>query len=414
MSGAAGASGADAGSHRDRPRAAASRAAGPHGLDARIEVHRGGFAAHAELQVAPGEVLALIGPNGAGKSTLLAALAGLVPLDAGEVRLGGRLLEGRVDRSDGASRPLRLPPERRRIGLLQQDAGLFPHLSVLENVAFGARAQGVRRGHARAEAARLLDAVGLGGSGGGRPAELSGGQRQRVAIARALAARPELLLLDEPFASLDVEAAGEIRALLAGILVADRIPAIVVSHDVIDAIVLAGRIAVVEQGVIVEQGTTHGVLQAPRTPFAASIAGFVLVPGTAADGVLDTPAGTFASTEPAGFTGPGVALFRPGRVRVVDAAGAAPASAPVAGGRPRGAEAASAPRPVRAPNRWEARIAALRPAPGGVRLRLAVDAGAFVDAELDARAAEELRPAPGARVLCTIDPADVALHPAAG
>ncbi|HAN24259.1 MAG TPA: ABC transporter ATP-binding protein, partial [Microbacterium ginsengisoli] len=157
-------------------------------LDARVVVRRDGFALDAALAVAPGETIAVMGPSGAGKSTLLGALAGLVPLDDGRIAVGGREL----------STPARtVPPARRRMVLLSQDPHLFPHLSALDNVAFGPRARGVPRSVARARAQDWLDRLGVGAAASRRPDALSGGQRQRVALARAIVTEPDVLLLDE-------------------------------------------------------------------------------------------------------------------------------------------------------------------------------------------------------------------------
>src|SRR5690348_12586476 len=159
-------------------------------LDARLVVKRAGFTLDIELAVAAGEVVALLGPNGAGKTTALRSLAGLTELDDGHVTLDG----ARLDRE---------PPEHRRIGVVFQDYLLFPHLTALDNVAFGPRCHGVPKSEARAEAAVWLERMGLTGHAGVKPRRLSGGQAQRVALARALATHPRLLLLDEPLAALD-------------------------------------------------------------------------------------------------------------------------------------------------------------------------------------------------------------------
>ncbi|HEY7201086.1 MAG TPA: ATP-binding cassette domain-containing protein, partial [Candidatus Dormibacteraeota bacterium] len=153
------------------------------------------------LAIAPGEVAALLGPNGAGKTTVLRALAGLLPLAEGRVVLDGQVLE---DVGPGPRARVRVPAERRPVGMVFQDYLLFPHLSAVENVAFGLRSRGTRRGEARRVAAGWLERLGLAGIGDARPGTLSGGQQQRVALARALATDPRMMLLDEPLAALDV------------------------------------------------------------------------------------------------------------------------------------------------------------------------------------------------------------------
>lgn len=245
-----------------------------------------------ELEVAAGEVLAVLGPNGAGKSTLLEVVAGLVRPDTGVVRLDGRTL---TDTAKGVA----LPPHRRGISLLAQDSLLFPHLTVAQNVAFGPRSRGARGGAARAVAREWLTAVDALEFADRKPGQLSGGQAQRVALARALAVDPQLILLDEPMAALDVAVAPAMRALLRGVLrhpspgdstdkpvrtVSSTRSAILVTHDIIDALTLADRLVVIESGRIVESGPVATVLARPRSAFAARIAGVNLILGTAVRG----------------------------------------------------------------------------------------------------------------------------------
>jgi molybdate transport system ATP-binding protein len=266
------------------------------------------------LEVRTGETLALLGPNGAGKSTTLGLVAGLLRPHSGRVVVGDRVLAAATDGRTSTW----VPPHRRHVGLLDQRALLFPHLSVVDNVAFGPRSLGVRRTEARSAALRWLEAVGLTEVAGRRATELSGGQAQRVAVARALAADPEVVLLDEPLAALDVDVAPALRQRLREVL-ADR-TAVVATHDVLDALLLADRVAVVEGGRVVEQGTTAEVLSRPRSAFAARIAGLNLVRGTWEGGRLVTPAGTEwhglvhgdVPSYPSGAT----AVFRPSAVAV--------------------------------------------------------------------------------------------------
>lgn len=261
------------------------------------------------LDVAEGETVALLGPNGAGKSTTLDLLAGLLRPDAGRVVLDGEVLTG-----DGRW----VAPHARRTALLSQDALLFPHLTVLENVAFGPRSRGAGRREARASAEHWLAEVDATGLADRRPAQLSGGQAQRVAIARALAADPRLLLLDEPMAALDIAVAPALRQLLRHVL-ADR-TTVIVTHHVLDALLLADRVVVLEDGRVAEEGAAGVVLSRPRSAFAARFAGLNLVAGTAtADGVR-RPDGTLVHGTPgdphpvAGE--PAVAVFRPSAVAV--------------------------------------------------------------------------------------------------
>ncbi|MGX5359301.1 ATP-binding cassette domain-containing protein [Kocuria sp. KH4] len=194
------------------------------------------------VSVPDGQTLAVTGPNGAGKSSLLAVVAGLLVPDTGRAALDGRVLFD----LDAAGRGPWVPAHDRGVVLLAQDPLLFPHLSVLENVAFGPRSRGAGRRRARAAAAQWLEAVGAAPLAHRRPAALSGGQAQRVAVARALAADPRLLLLDEPFASLDSTAAPALRELLRRVL-AGRM-AVVVTHDPADVEALADAEVRLEHG----------------------------------------------------------------------------------------------------------------------------------------------------------------------
>ncbi|MFL6025212.1 MAG: sulfate/molybdate ABC transporter ATP-binding protein [Marmoricola sp.] len=225
----------------------------------------------ASFAVGPGQTVALLGENGAGKSTLLSVAAGLLRPDRGRVVVDGDAL---LDTEAGID----VAPHRRGIALLAQDPLLFPHLNVLENVAFGPRSRGTARADAQRQAQHWLDEVGAGDLAGRRTGELSGGQAQRVAVARALAADPRLLLLDEPMASLDVEVTPALRQTLRRVL-ADR-TTVLVTHDVLDALLLADRVVVIENGRVVEDGDTRVVLTRPRSRFAARLAGVNLLAGT--------------------------------------------------------------------------------------------------------------------------------------
>lgn len=245
-------------------------------LHGSISVERAGFDVSVDLDVAGGDCLAILGPNGAGKSTILGALAGLVPLKRGEIRLGERVL-------DGAEH---LAPEHRRITLLEQKPRLFPHLTVHENLEFGPRAQRKSRRQARGIADAWLERIGLPDIGRWKPARLSGGQQQRVAIARALAAEPEVLLLDEPFAALDAESAPSIRRMLTDELERTGTTSVLVTHDLSDAWQWASRCLVLDAGTVIDDATPARLAAAPRHPFTATLAGYTVVYGTWSDGVL--------------------------------------------------------------------------------------------------------------------------------
>lgn len=233
------------------------------------------------LSLRPGETVALLGPNGAGKSTVLAVIAGLLGADVGVVRLDG------IDMS-------RRAPHRRDVALLSQDPLLFPHLNVLANVAFAPRAAGRGRGEAHRIARDHLALLDMSAYASRRPRELSGGQAQRVAIARALAADPRVVLLDEPFAAIDAESRPQLRHDLREVLATRT--AIVVTHDVLDALALATRVIVLEGGRVVEDGPTAEVLSRPRSAFAAGLAGFNIVPGTWTGSAVTTAAGEMYGT----------------------------------------------------------------------------------------------------------------------
>ncbi|MET7905202.1 ABC transporter ATP-binding protein [Streptomyces sp. NPDC005355] len=287
--------------------ATAAPATGPAaGLDARLVVDRGGFRLDLRLAAAPGEVLALLGPNGAGKTTALRALAGLTPLTAGALRLDGRELED-------PERRLRTPPEARPVGVVFQDYLLFPHLTALDNVAFGPRCHGVPKAEARAQAADWLARMGLAGHAGAKPRRLSGGQAQRVALARALATRPRLLLLDEPLAALDARTRLDVRAGLRRHLADFEAVAVLVTHDPLDAMVLADRLVVIEDGRIVQEGTPADISRRPRTDYIASLVGLNLYQGHA-DGHTVRLDGTTTITTTENLTGPVFVAFPPAAV----------------------------------------------------------------------------------------------------
>jgi len=358
-------------------------------LDAHVVVRRPAFTLDVELQAASGEVLAVLGPNGAGKSTLLGVLAGLVRPDEGHVRLGDTTV---ADPAAG----LHVPPHRRGVGLLAQEPLLFPHLSALGNVAFGPRAAGVPRREAERRARELLAAVDAAELADRRPARMSGGQQQRVALARALAPGPDLLLLDEPLAALDVDAAPAMRSLLRRVVRAAGQTAVLVTHSALDALVLSDRVVVLTAGRVVEEGPTREVLARPRSPFTARIAGLDLVPGTACPEGLLAPDGTVVAGRDGGLAEgePAVAVFPPSAVAVFAE-------------RPHGS-----PRNV-----VPVRVAAVEPHGDVVRLRAAAvpDGPPWAEglaADVTPAAVAELGAEPGARVWFAVKATEVAIHAA--
>jgi molybdate transport system ATP-binding protein len=352
-------------------------------IDVDVTVTRGEFRLEVAFTVEPGEVVAVLGPNGAGKSTLLDMLAGLLRPDQGHLVVNGRAL---VDKSTFVR------PYARRVGLLSQDPLLFPHLTALGNVAFGPRALGEKRKAAEEKARALLSEVDAAPLADRRPRAMSGGQQQRVALARALATDPELLLLDEPFAALDVDAAPALRGLVRRVLRANQDTQVVlVTHDPLDALVLADRVLVLDQGRIVEQGPVKTVLSAPRTPFAARIAGLDLIAGVAtADGLVTADGVPVAGghSEDVVVGEPAVAVFRPAAVAVHTE-------------RPQGS-----PRNV-----FPATVGALEPRGDVVRVRAIGDGPADgLTADLTPAAVADLALTPGDRVFLAVKAAEVDVH----
>ncbi|MET7887207.1 ABC transporter ATP-binding protein [Streptomyces avermitilis] len=270
------------------------------GLDAHLVVDRGTFRLDVALTAAPGEVVALLGPNGAGKTTALRALAGLVPLTDGRLRLDGAPLE-------------RTPPESRPVGVVFQDYLLFPHLTALDNVAFGPRCHGATKAEARAQAAEWLERMGLAALAGAKPRRLSGGQAQRVALARALATNPRLLLLDEPLAALDARSRLEVRTQLRRHLAEFEAVAVLVTHEPLDAMVLADRLVVIEDGRVVQEGTPADIARHPRTDYIAHLVGLNLYLGRAEGHAVHVNGGPVITTTE-DLTGPVFVAFPPSAV----------------------------------------------------------------------------------------------------
>lgn len=357
------------------------------GLEVSVQVT--GRDVRLDLTVAAGQVLAVLGPNGAGKSTLLHVLAGVVRPDHGTVRVGGRTLTDCVG-------GVHVATHDRRVGLLMQEALLFPHLNVRDNVAFGPRSgKRLPLRDSRDVAESWLTEVGVGELAGRMPRQLSGGQAQRVALARALAAEPDLLLLDEPMAGLDVSVATAIRAVLRRVLTRDGRTAILVTHDLLDVVALADQVAVVEAGRLVEFGPVAQILAAPRSVFGARFAGVNLVRGRwQADGALRTdwdthwhgcPESGMAAGDPA------VAVFAPAAVAVYR---------DVPHGSPR--------------NAVEVTVAELDSRGPSIRVRATPqpDGAPGLAADITAEAAAELRLAPGERVFFTVKAQELRIQPA--
>nr|WP_221203825.1 ABC transporter ATP-binding protein [Modestobacter versicolor] len=345
-------------------------------MDAHVVVQRGSLAVDVRLAVGDGEVLAVLGPNGAGKSTVLRVLAGLLAPDAGQVVVDGGEVWDSADRH--------VPAHQRALGMVFQDHLLFPHLSVTENVAFGLRTRGMRRPAARAAAGQWLDRVGLAGLGDRRPGELSGGQAQRAALARALVGDPRVLLLDEPLSSLDARTRLTVRAELHRHLADYAGSAVLVTHDPIDAMALADRVVVVEDGQVVQSGTAAEVARRPRTDYVARLVGLVLLPGTGAgQQVALDGGGVVAVAEEA--AGPVFVAVRPESVSLY------------------------LERPAGSPrNVWPLRLVAATPHGSVVRCDLAGEVP--LTADVTATAFAELGLAPGAAVWASVKASEIAVY----
>ena len=347
-------------------------------LEATVGVALEDFALDVQFTVSAGATVAVLGPNGAGKSTLLNALAGLIPLASGRVRLGDHVFED-------AATGIYTRPEDRPVGVVFQDYLLFPHLSALDNVAFPLRARGRSRAAARHAAAAWLDRVGLAERAGARPAALSGGQAQRTALTRALITEPKLLLLDEPLAALDVATRNEVRRDLRAALDAFAGVRIVVTHDPFEAAALAKRLIVMEDGRIVQTGTAAELAAHPRSAFVAELAGTNLFAGTAAGHrvTLDAGRALIVGDQAEG------AVFAVAHPRTVALSPHRPESS--------------------ARNVWEATVEGVDRL--GDRCRVRLGGPVPIVAEITAAAASELRVAAGVALWVSIKASEIGVYP---
>jgi molybdate transport system ATP-binding protein len=327
----------------------------------------------------PGGVVAVLGPNGAGKSTLLRIIAGLHPTDQGRITLGGNTW-------DEPAAGIFLPPERRGVGVMFQDYLLFPHLSVLDNIAFGPRRRGRRRADARAVASAWLDRMGMSELASARPGALSGGQRQRVALARALAGEPRVLLLDEPTAALDAALRGQVRRDLARHLNDFGGVSVVVTHDPLDALALADEVLVLEAGTVTQQGPLEDVTSFPRSAYVAELLGVNLFRGRGADGRVQLDRGDTHLVVAEVTTGPVFAVIRPNAVTL-----------------DRDEPAGSA------RNRWHLRVTSLDRQGGRVRVHL--EGPLAMVAEITDAAAADLELVEGRAVWASVKATEIGVHP---
>ncbi|GAA4901661.1 ABC transporter permease [Streptomyces coeruleoprunus] len=340
----------------------------------------------AALEVPAATTVAVVGPNGAGKTTLLRALLGLTPrATAASLRLGGDDLSAE-------------PPHRRGIAWVPQDGALFPHLSALANTAYGLRAQGVSRAHARVEALEWLDRLGVGHLAHRRPGQLSGGQAQRVALARALAARPRLLLLDEPLAALDQTTRARVRHALRQHLAAFPGVCLIVTHDPVEAVSLADRVLVLEEGRPVQYAEPAEVARHPRSPWVARMLGRNAWTGTVRDGGVELAGGALLVAAPGPDGTPAPAAGTAALAVVAPEAVSLHRTHP-SGGSPR--------------NVWRGTVREVTA--HGARLRVLVSGAPApsldVVAEVTPAAAADLRLAEGTEVWATVKATEVTVVP---
>lgn len=336
-----------------------------------------------DLVVEPGQTVAVIGANGAGKSTLMGLLSGLLVPGEGRLTIGDDVL---TDTDTGTQ----VPPHKRRVVLLGQRPWLFPHLDVQGNAEFGPRASG--EAHPSAVARRALESAGALAWSSQPSTALSGGQASRVALARALACNPRALLLDEPFAALDVASAPSARAAVSTAVRQTQCPTVLVTHDLLDVLALADRVVVLANGHVVEEGTVTDVLTAPRSSFAAELAGVNVVHGElTAENTLSLDEGVAVHGRQSARAATGSTAF----------AVFSPSSVAVFLEPPHGS-----PRNV-----WPVEVEALTDRGGTIRARLVLDSGARVGADLTAAAVAELALRPGTTAWAVVKAQEVAIHP---
>ena len=347
-------------------------------LEASVSTRVGDLNIDTSLTIPAGQTVALLGPNGAGKTSLLRAIAGLIPIAEGRIVVEGEVL---YDSRAGVT----VPPNRRPIGFVFQDYLLFPHLNVVENVAFGLRARCEPRAQARAVARAWIERVGLESHAGARPRELSGGQAQRVALARALAIGPKLLLLDEPLAALDARARVQVRHELKHYLSSFDGIRLLVTHDPLDAVVLAERLFIMEEGRIAQVGTMDELRAHPRSFYVADLVGINLYQGTARGDHVDLDVSGTLEVPSAG-RGRVFAVIHPRAVALHRA-------------RPEGS-----PRNV-----WNGRVASLDSE--GERVRARIEGAIPVVAEVTPRAVEALELRRGDEVWVSVKASEVTVYP---
>ena len=267
-----------------------------------------------DLAVRPGELVALLGPSGCGKTTTLRLVAGFLAPEAGEIRVGDRVL---------SSPTAVIPPERRRMAMIFQSYALWPHMTVAQNVAYGLRWGDVPRSDRERRVEEMLRVVQLAGYGGRYPGELSGGQQQRVAVARALVVEPEILLLDEPLSNLDASLREEMRFEIRRLHEQFGITTLYVTHDQAEAMVISDRVAVLQHGRVAQIGTAAEIFERPRTRFVAEFIGRTNLIDGVADGPRSVTRGrlqVLVAAEGLAHGAPAVVSIRPHQISLEPAA----------------------------------------------------------------------------------------------
>ncbi|MGN6577365.1 MAG: ABC transporter ATP-binding protein [Nocardioides sp.] len=347
-------------------------------IDAHVVVRRPEHTLDAVLTARPGDIVAVIGPNGAGKSTLVRALAGIVPLDDGHVTVDGEPW----DAPDGRRRQV----ADRRVGMVFQQPRLFPHLDALANVAFGPRARGEGRRGSEERARAWLARLGVEDLGHRKPHQLSGGQAQRVALARALVNEPRLLLLDEPLSALDVGTAMALRLELARHLAEYDGVTVLVTHDAIDAMTLATRVLVLDDGRVAQQGTPEEVASRPATEHVARLVGLNVLRGHSSGTLVRLDDGSSLVTTTAA-DGEVNACFSPAAVTLT-------LEQPTGSAR----------------NRWPGTVVSA--SPHGAAVRVHVDAATGLLADVTPASAAALGLTPGTPVWATVKATEVEVYTA--
>lgn len=350
-------------------------------LNADVRVRRGDtFVLDVELELPAGQTTALLGPNGSGKSTLVSAIAGHLAISEGMIELDGTIV-------DNPASGILIPAQDRNAGVVHQRYLLFEHLSVIDNIAFSQSVRGVSKDEGLRIAQHWIEALDLSGLGERRPSELSGGQQQRVALARALASEPAMLLLDEPLAALDVQTKGSLRRLLKETLDGFAGPRLLITHDPVDAMFLADRVLIIENGKITQSGTPADLAQRPATPYAAALAGLNLLTGSNDAGSLTLDNSTqLLSTSDTQTVGPVLITVNPNAI-------ALHASQP--GGSPR--------------NSWETSVRTVEGS--GDVTRVTLNEPLLLNVDVTPGAVEAMNLTPGAPVWASIKATEVSVYP---